>query len=91
MVEKPIRSTTIENARIKKNRSLDLRKSITRDKAINVEVTNDISIQANREPNTNLDIYTSNTLYQTLCLYCNTTQKFLVSHYMKQHPEYEGK
>lgn len=91
MVEKPIRSTTIENARIKKNRSLDLRKSITRDKAINVEVNNDISIQANREPNTNLDIYTSNTLYQTLCLYCNTTQKFLVPHYMKQHPEYEGK
>lgn len=86
MIVKPKRPTTIENARVKKNRSLDLRNSIARDKAIDVHVANDISIQ----PNTNRDTYASNTLYQTLCLYCNTSQKFLVSHYMKQHPEYEG-
>lgn len=84
MVERPKRSTAIESARVKKNRLS--RNSVAQDRAIDVKVADDVSIQ----PNINCEIYASNSLYHTLCLYCNKVEKFLVRHYMKQHPEYEG-
>lgn len=39
--------------------------------------------------NTDREMHPKNLLYQTLCLYCEQNEKFLVSHYAQKHPEYE--
>lgn len=49
------------------------------------EAATDVSIFKN----TDREIHSKNTLYNSLCLYCNSTEVFLVKHYAKQHSEHE--
>ncbi|XP_031638489.1 zinc finger protein 37-like [Contarinia nasturtii] len=39
--------------------------------------------------NTNPNIYYTNNLYQTLCVFCDNKAKNMVSHYVKHHPNHE--
>lgn len=39
--------------------------------------------------NTNAEHHSKNTLYNSLCIYCGASERFLVRHYVKQHPEHE--
>lgn len=72
-----------------KKRGSYLRKTIAGNSAVHDEVVDYAPPQP--QPNTNADMYATNNLYRMLCVYCNSSEKFLVNHYMKQHPEHEGK
>lgn len=48
---------------------------------------NDQNLQIRR--NTNPEQHAKNPLFQNMCWYCGKNEKFLVSHYVKQHPELE--
>lgn len=73
-----------------KKRMSSLRRTIEYDPSAieNDNTVDDGSALANWK-NTNRQMYYSNTLYQKLCTLCNKTERYLVAHYSKQHPQYE--
>lgn len=80
VLENSVPSTTVKSAKIMKKRSSNLRKSIGQE-------LSDTPVP----PDTNHEMYATNALYRTLCLYCQTAEKYLVAHYIKKHPQHEGK
>ncbi|XP_031639086.1 zinc finger and BTB domain-containing protein 41-like [Contarinia nasturtii] len=77
------RSLANVNENAMKKRHTKMRKTIASRSEMQHLLRNQQEVQLK---NTNRNMHTKNELYRTLCQLCNKNERFLVKHYMNQHP-----